>query len=101
MISSHTKAGLAAAKARGVKLGTNNLKRELVKEAGAKGVESIKQNADDFEIKVTPIIQAMKDQGKSYRAIAAELDKLEVKTARSGKGTARAVINVLARTSTH
>jgi DNA invertase Pin-like site-specific DNA recombinase len=97
MISSRTKAGLAAAKARGIKLGTNNLNMELVKEAGAKGVESIKQNADDFAIKVTPIIQAMKDQGKSYRAIAAELDKLEVKTARGGKWTARAVINVIER----
>ncbi len=97
MISSRTKAGLAAAKARGVKLGTNNLKMELVKEAGAKGVESIKQNADDFAIKVNPIINAMKGQGKSYTAIAAELDKLGVKTARGGKWTARAVINVLER----
>ncbi|KAF0218571.1 MAG: hypothetical protein FD174_2871 [Geobacteraceae bacterium] len=94
-ISANTKAGLERAKARGVKLGTNNLRRELVQEASAKGVESIKQNAADFAARVQPVIEAMQGQGKSLRAIAGELDMLGVKTARGGKWTATAVKNAL------
>lgn len=97
LIASRTKAGLAAAKARGVKLGTNNLKPERVHEASAKGVATIKQNADDFATKVRPVIEAMQGQGKSLRAIAVELEGLGVKTARGGKWTATAVKNVLER----
>lgn len=97
MIASRTKAGLAAAKARGVKLGTNNLKPELVKDASAKGVQVRQQNADDFAARVKPTIEALIAQGKSLRGVAAELDKLGVKTARGGVWTPTAVKNVLAR----
>lgn len=97
LIASRTKAGLAAAKARGVKLGTNNLKPELVREASAKGVATIRQTATDFAGKVRPVIEAMQGQGKSLRSIATELESLGVKTARGGKWTATAVKNVLAR----
>lgn len=97
MIASRTKAGLAAAKARGVKLGTNNLKPEMVHEASAKGVVTIKQNASDFASKVRPVIEAMQGQGMSLRAIAGELESLGVKTARGGKWTPTAVKNVLGR----
>jgi len=47
MIAARTKAGLAAAKAKGVKLGTNNFRPEMVKEASEKGVEVIRLNADE------------------------------------------------------
>lgn len=97
LISSRTKAGLAAAKARGVKLGTNNLNPELVHEASAKGVQVRQQNANDFAARVKPVIGAMLSQGRSLRAIAVELDKLEVKTARGGKWTATAVKNAIGR----
>lgn len=97
MIASRTKAGLAAAKARGVKLGTNNLKPELVKDASAKGVQVRQQNADDFAARVKPTIEALIAQGKSLRGVAAELDKLGVKTARGGVWTPTAVKNALAR----
>ncbi len=97
MIASRTKAGLAAAKARGVKLGTNNLKPELVKDASAKGVQVRQQNADDFAARVKPTIEALIAQGNSLRGVAAELDKLGVKTARGGVWTPTAVKNVLAR----
>jgi len=97
MIAARTKAGLAAAKARGVRLGTNNLKPELAAEASAKGVQSIKQNADDFAAKVRPVIEALKGQGKSLRVIAAELEGLGVKTARGGQWTPTAVKNILER----
>ena len=98
MISARTKAGLAAAKARGVKLGTDNLKPELVHEASAKGVQVRQQNANDFAAKVKPVIEALVGQGKSLRGVAAELDMIGVKTARGGKWTATAVKNALWRT---
>lgn len=97
MIASRTKQGLAAAKARGVKLGTNNLKPELVKDASAKGVQVRQQNADDFAARVKPTIEALIAQGKSLRGVAAEMDKLGVKTARGGVWTPTAVKNALAR----
>lgn len=96
-ISINTKAGLERAKARGQKLGTNNLKPELVQEASARGVESIKQAANDFAAKVRPVIEAMQGQGKGLREIARELDKLGVQTARGGQWTPTAVKNALAR----
>lgn len=97
MISSRTKAGLAAAKARGVRLGTNNLRPEMAKEASAMGVKVRQQNADDFAAKVRPTIEALRASGMSLRGVAAELEALGVKTARGGSWTATAVKNVLSR----
>lgn len=98
IIAARTKAALAAAKARGVKLGTNNLKPELVKEASAMGVRVRKQKADDFSAKVKPVIAALQAQGLSLRAVATELEKLGVKTARGGESwTPTTVKNALDR----
>src|SRR6266567_4533978 len=97
MISARTKAGLQAAKARGKKLGTNNLLPELQQAASAKGVATIKQSADNFASKVVTVIKVMQGQGKSLRAIARELDSLGVQTARGGQWTPTAVKNVIAR----
>lgn len=97
LISERTKAGLEAAKARGKKLGTNNLRPELIHEASAKGVKVLKEEADAFSAKVAPTILALQAQGKSLRAVAAELERLGVKTARGGQWTAAAVKNVIER----
>jgi DNA invertase Pin-like site-specific DNA recombinase len=97
MIASRTKAGLAAAKARGVKLGTNNLKPELIHAASARGVQIRRQNADTFAERVSPVITAMLAQGRSLRAVAGELDRLGVQTARGGLWTATAVKNAIGR----
>jgi len=97
MISSRTKAGLQAAKARGVILGTNNLKPELVKEASDKGNKVIKQQAEAFADKVISIVSALRAQGKSLQFIADELSRLGVQTARGGAWTATAVRNVIVR----
>jgi DNA invertase Pin-like site-specific DNA recombinase len=96
LIASRTKAGLAAAKARGVKLGTNNLNMELVKEASAKGVQVRQQAADSFARRVGPVIQALA-HGRSLRAVADELELLGVQTAMGGKWTATAVRNAIGR----
>ncbi len=97
MISARTKAGLKAAKARGVSLGTNNLKPELVREASAKGVAVVKQKADAFADKVLPTIQALYAQHGSLRKVAVELDRLGVHTARGKQWTPTAVRNVINR----
>lgn len=97
MISARTKAGLAAAKARGVKLGTDNLHHADMVAARAKGAESVRMLADDFAAKVKPMISAMKSQGSTLREIAGQLEAAGVKTARGGKWTATAVKNVLER----
>jgi len=97
MISARTKAGLAAAKARGVKLGTNNLPPEMRHEASAKGVAVIRQQADNFADKIITVIEGLQSQGKSLRAIARELDSLGVQTARGGAWTPTAVKNVISR----
>ena len=98
MISARTKAGLAAAKARGKSLGTNNLKPELVKEASAKGVQVRRQKADDFAARVMPTIEALRASGESLRGIASVLENMGVNAARGGKKwTATAVRNVIKR----
>jgi hypothetical protein len=82
---------------RAIKLGTNNLKPGIVKEASAKGVQVRQQNADEFAARVKPVIEAMREQGKSLLAVAKELDHLGVKTARGCKWTATSVKNAMAR----
>jgi DNA invertase Pin-like site-specific DNA recombinase len=98
MISARTKAGLAAAKARGVKLGTNNLRPEMTLEASAKGVAVIQKRADTFADKIITVIDGLQGQGMSLRAIARELGNLGVQTARGGSNwTPTAVKNVIER----
>lgn len=97
LISARTKAGLAAAKARGQKLGTNNLKPELAQEASAKGIATIKANADSFAAKVATVIHDMHGRTKSLSAVARELNALNIQTARGKQWTPTAVKNVLAR----
>lgn len=97
MISARTKAGLAAAKARGVKLGTDNLQYADMDAARAKGVESVKVIADNFASKVKPMISALRAQGATLRAIAEQLESAGVKTARGGNWTATTVKNILER----
>jgi len=78
-ISERTKEALAAAKARGVRLGTTgpvNLSRNL---AGRK------RAADDFAAKVGAFVEPMLGAGMSQRAIVDKLNDLDVKTSRGGR----------------
>lgn len=93
MISNRTKDALAAAKARGVKLGS-----PAIEKARASSIEAKKANAAAHAARVLPIIEAIQKAGAtSLRAIAAELTARKVETARGGVWTAVQVSNILKR----
>jgi DNA invertase Pin-like site-specific DNA recombinase len=83
MISERTKAALAAAKRRGTRLGNPNLSK-----AAKRGVAALKANARQFAANIRPIIEEIMRAGAtSHNAIATELNKRNVKTARGGTWT--------------
>src|SRR3954452_14828141 len=94
LISKRTKEALAAAKARGVRLGNpTNLD-----EAGRRSGEVRKGKADRFAANVLPVIDELRRQGvATSRALAAALDARGVKTSRGAKWTSAAVLRVLDR----
>jgi DNA invertase Pin-like site-specific DNA recombinase len=94
MISDRTKAGLAAAKARGVRLGN----RRNLGEAQAKAARSNKAAADAFAARVLPLIHDIQKTGAtSLHAIAAALAARGVPTARGGQWTPVQVSAILRR----
>lgn len=108
--SARTKAALAAAKARGVKLGNPNGAACLKRAAEAHGrprnheaAIAVREQANEFAKRVMPVIESIKgeleqSQGVSTaRGIARELNRRRVLTARGGDWTAASVINVLRR----
>jgi DNA invertase Pin-like site-specific DNA recombinase len=92
-ISARTKAALAAAKARGVKLGGPALDRaRLIGNAGNR------KAADRFAANVKPIIAQIRSSGAtSLRQVASALQARGVPTARGGTWTAAQVMNVMRR----
>lgn len=81
LISERTKAALAAAKARGVKLGNPNIAA-----ATALGAIAIQANSNAFAQKVKPYITAARANGcKTYRDVAEALNARGIATARGGK----------------
>lgn len=89
-ISKRTKAALQAAKARGRKLGG-------MRDKTMKRNEAVKANAAARAERLRGLVVPLRDTGSSLRAIAGELDKAGVKTARGGKWTAAQVGRVLNR----
>jgi DNA invertase Pin-like site-specific DNA recombinase len=93
MISERTRRALAAAKARGVRLGGPKLPeaREIAQVA-------IKANADKHAANVLPLIrEAQRHGATSLRDIADALNARGVSTARGGQWHATSVRNMLAR----
>jgi DNA invertase Pin-like site-specific DNA recombinase len=93
MISERTKVALAAAKARGTKLGTPQ-----PRQAVARMVEAHKASADRFAANVLPIIRDIRKAGTvSNAAIAKELNARNVATARGRSWSHVQVGAILAR----
>jgi DNA invertase Pin-like site-specific DNA recombinase len=94
LIASRTKSALAAAKARGVKLGNPSIDA-----AQAQAVEAIKREADRAAANVSPIIAEIQRTGATtLRAIADALNARGIATPRGGAWHAASVRNALART---
>ena len=93
-ISRRTKAALAAAKARGVVLGS---KRPEI--GSAAGVAVLQANAEQFALTVLPIINSLKAAGcTSLRQIAAALSERRVQTVRGNTTwSASQVANIIKR----
>jgi len=95
LISARTKDALAAAKARGVKLGS-----PAIEKARASSIATNQANAAAHAARVLPVIEAIKKTGAtSLRAIAAELTARKVETVRGGAWSAMQVSNILKRTT--
>jgi DNA invertase Pin-like site-specific DNA recombinase len=93
MISSRTKAALAAAKARGVTLGNPELPK-----ARKSAVATIKALADQHATNVLPVIREIRRTGaKSLHQIAEALNARGITTPRGGQWYASSVRNVLER----
>lgn len=88
MISERTKAAMAQAKARGVKLGNPHIKSGDATRANVRA-------ADEFAQKVYSLLEEMVAEGLSLRAMARELNERQILT-RTGKwwsaGTVRNVL---------
>jgi len=96
-ISKRTKDALAAAKARGQRLGNPMGAKAFGEYQGnAAAVDAIKAKAKAFAVDVMPIIQAVRSDGHtSLRAIASELNSRGIVTARGGKWGPQSVSDVI------
>lgn len=93
-ISKRTKDALAAARARGTKLG-NPRPAESLK----RGRTTISQNAAARHASMKPIISDLRNQGLSTHAIARKLNQRGIPTARGKEWMSATVCNVLKATS--
>ena len=95
-ISDRTRAALAAAKARGVKLGWSIPERASEqRQAARKGAAVNRARALAHAENVLPVIEQIRAGGASLRQIAAELNTRGIKTARGGKWYATTVRNII------
>lgn len=92
MISKRTKEALAAAKARGCRLGNPN-----PHSAGILGNMASMAYANQFAESVRPFVQSLKIQGLSLREIASEMNLRSIKTMRGRQWHASTVRNILHR----
>ncbi|WP_457107583.1 recombinase family protein [Methylobacterium sp. P5_C11] len=99
LISARTKAALAAAKARGTKLGGDRGNIASVRALGTEeSVKVRKANAVSRAQDLGPIIKAIREEGAtSLRQIAAGLNERGITAARGGPWSAMAVSLVLAK----
>lgn len=97
-ISKRTKEALAAAKARGVKLGCPNGAKHLREYGNSAGVKAVKANASERAEGLRRLIQDIQEQGiTSANAIAQELNRRRITTPREGQWYAASVVRLLQR----
>jgi DNA invertase Pin-like site-specific DNA recombinase len=92
MISLRTKAALAAAKARGTRLGNPDGRTARVAAAA-----SLAEAADRFAATVHPMAEGLRSQGLGLREIARRLNERGIRTPRGKGWQANSVRNLLAR----
>ena len=102
MISTRTKAALAAARARGKRLGNPNLAALQAVGAGkpgwTAGADSNRASANKFAWDVLPVVEAIRADGiTSLEGIANALNSRGILTARGGRWYATTVRNLLKR----
>ena len=97
MISQRTKAALAAAKARGVKLGCPaNATPEGRKKGGQESVKRRREAAAKFKADILPIVMDLREEeGLSLSAVARRLNEQSIKTPRNKDWTAVQVSRIL------
>jgi DNA invertase Pin-like site-specific DNA recombinase len=93
-ISQRTKEALAAAKARGVKLG-NPRPKPLLAAIQLQGIETVRRQANERAQRLGAILSEY--AGQSANGTAAALNERGIPTARGGKWTAHTVINMRSR----
>ncbi|MBS8228423.1 recombinase family protein [Vannielia litorea] len=102
-ISRRTKEALAAAKARGVKLGNPNGAAAL-RRAGEGGLAlraAVSRNADEFAAGLAEVVAAIRAEGHvSLRAIAAQLNARGILTRREGRWQVSNVRGLVLRLAT-
>lgn len=97
-ISARTKAALATAKERGVKLGCPSGAAHLRQYGNSLGVEGIKRKADERAMKLVGVVKEIQKTGAaSLREIAEELNRRSIATARGGRWHASTVKNLISR----
>ena len=93
LISERTKTCLAAAKARGTKLGNPDMSR-----IAARAAESRRKTADEFAMATMPEIEQIVKRGHTtLRAIAAELNRMRILSATGKQWSPEGVSNVMER----
>lgn len=94
LISKRTRAALAAAKTRGIRLGNPNPSPALALAHRASRTEAAR-----FADTIKPLVEKLQRENLSLRGIAAELNRRSIPTARGGQWQAQQVVNVLSRAS--
>lgn len=102
LISERTKAALAAAKAKGIRLGSPNGARPLIahvrKHGNGAGVAGSLRVLEDHARALLPIVEVIRGEGiTTLRRIAAELDARGIRTMRGGSWSATTVQRLLQR----
>ena len=101
VISERTRAALAAAKRRGVKLGGYRPGTTITKAMRKAASQAIEKRADAHAADLAPTIAELQTTGAtSLRAVAAGLNERGIPTVRGGQWTAVQVSRVLARSKT-